>query len=101
MLSLASPRSMTMRSYFPFPLMNEIFIVAIACGRGCARPSVEDRRDVRRQGHALRKKSIVQLVSHVAPASGENACSHLSWSAPRLDHRNRILIGLPWNVSSA
>jgi hypothetical protein len=51
--------------------------------------------------HFTRSKSVVQLVSHVRPPSGENACSQWAcrWSIGF--QMKRTLIGFPRNVSSA
>ena len=45
--------------------------------------------------------SIVQLVSHVAPLSAENACSQSGLSTAALDQVKRTVMGLPRNESSA
>ncbi len=45
---------------------------------------------------------MVQLVSHVTPASGENACSHVGFAPGFAFHQmKRISTDSPRNVSSA
>ena len=50
---------------------------------------------------ASRVNVMVQLTSHVLPASGENACSQSGASVWVSVHRNRTRIDCPLNVSSA
>jgi len=44
---------------------------------------------------------VIQLVSHVFPPSGENACSQCADVGVICDQVNRTRIGLPRSVSSA
>lgn len=52
-------------------------------------------------GYERRTKSMVQFVSHVLPASGENACSQCSVSGVVAVHVKRTQIGRPLKLSSA
>ncbi len=54
-----------------------------------------------RRRHGTRRKSEYQLVSHVLPPSGENACSQWAELGVIRDQMKRIRMRLPRSVSSA
>ena len=51
--------------------------------------------------HGAFRKSVIQLISHVFPASGEKACSQCADVGVMPDQTKRTLMGFPRSVSSA
>jgi hypothetical protein len=101
----AASRSKAKSTYVLKPMC---MVARISAKRGrCTPPSTYSHRARRRLYlspfwviHETLLNSMVQLVSHVCPASSENACSQRAWFEPLGSQIKRTLIGFPLCSSS-